>query len=280
MVGRDAGVGETARAATRMASLLAGVEDPIVRDKIVRGVAGRLGVSDAALLEAAARSRAAESARAGAAGGGRRAGERSGPPPEPGRPAEGGASRRAPSPARGRQHFSAEAELIELILCNAAVAARVASEGVIAELHDPELRRLAELVLERRAGPSPFEASELLAELPRGMAERVSRRLATSGQAELARAGDEWFARRASRGARADRKVLIAQLRAAEHRRDEVQIAAALAALESLHRAQAPLDEEVGPSDGDPAADGPPELGPGDEAEPDTELEGDANEDF
>src|SRR5262249_27287654 len=75
LVGRDAGVGETARAASRMASLLATVQDPIVRDKIVRGVAGRLGVSDAALLEAASRSRAAESARARAATGG--------PPPVP-----------------------------------------------------------------------------------------------------------------------------------------------------------------------------------------------------
>ncbi|MEW6273267.1 MAG: DNA primase, partial [Thermodesulfobacteriota bacterium] len=62
LVGRDAGVGETARAAARMAGLLAGVQDPIVRDKIVRGVAGRLGVSDAALLEAAERSRQAEQA--------------------------------------------------------------------------------------------------------------------------------------------------------------------------------------------------------------------------
>ncbi|MBM4247689.1 MAG: DNA primase, partial [Deltaproteobacteria bacterium] len=66
LVGKDAGVGETARAASRVASLLASVQDPIVRDKIVRGVAGRIGVSDAALLEAARRSRAAGAARGGA----------------------------------------------------------------------------------------------------------------------------------------------------------------------------------------------------------------------
>jgi len=253
LVGKDAGVGETARAASRMASLLASVQDPIVRDKIVRGVAGRLGVSDAALVEAAARSRAAEAARGGPATAARRGSE---PPPVPGhgdprggRPAPRGS---AASGARGRGHFSPDAELVELILCNASVAARAASEGVLDELQDPELKRLAALILERRAGPAPFEASELLAELPRGMAERVSRRLTTSGDAELARAGDEWFARRSQRGARADRKVLIARLRAAEHRRDEAQIAAALAALnQAQQRVAGSADASGDAADGD-----------------------------
>jgi DNA primase len=43
----------TARAARTMAEVLAGVTDPIVRDKLVRGAAGRLGISEGALLEAA-----------------------------------------------------------------------------------------------------------------------------------------------------------------------------------------------------------------------------------
>jgi len=273
LVGRDAGVGETARAATRMASLLANVQDPIVRDKIVRGVAGRLGVSDAALLEAAARSRAAETARSAASTGARRGAE---PPPPAvpghdevrgGRPAARGLA--APGAgARGRGHFSPDAELVELILCNASVAARVAAEGVVDELQDPELKRLAALILERRAGPAPFEASELLAELPRGMAERVSRRLTSSGDAELERAGDEWFARRTQRGARADRKALIARLRAAEHRRDETQIAAALAALNHAQQLVAGSADASGDAaDGDASGRDPgDEVGEADEA--------------
>jgi DNA primase len=240
LVGRDAGVGETARAASRMASLLGGVQDPIVRDKIVRGVAGRLGVSDAALLEAAQRSRAADTARSAAVAGARRPGERG--PASPG----GGENRTAgtrPIASRARAHFSAEAELVELILCDAEVAARAAREGALRDFADPELKRLGEMILARRAAGGPFEASELLVELPRGMAERVSRRLVSAGTTELRRAADEWFARHAERAARADRKALIAQLRAAEHRRDDAQIAAALAALR--RERAAPDDEHV-----------------------------------
>jgi hypothetical protein len=190
-----------------------------------------------------------------------------------------------PASARGRAHFSSEAELVELILCSAAVAARVAAEGVVDELQDPDLKRLAALILERRAGPSPFEASELLAELPRGMAERVSRRLTSSGEVELQRAAAEWFARRAERGARADRKALIARLRAAEHRRDEAQIAAALA---ELSRAQQPAAEPTADT-GEMVAEGHPPAAvpnePGDAYDPaDFDADGDpdldASDDF
>lgn len=300
LVGRDAGVGETARAASRMASLLAGVQDPIVRDKIVRGVAGRLGVSDGALIEAAARSRAAEGARAGAGGAGgagaRRGAEQPPHAPHDARDDRGGPRDRdrgarsvpaRPAASRGRAHFSSEAELVELILCSAAVAERVAAEGVVDELQEPELKRLAALILERRSGPSPFEASELLAELPRGMAERVSRRLTSSSEVELQRAAAEWFARRAERGARADRKVLIARLRAAEHRRDEAGIAAALA---ELSRAQQHAAEPITETGGvvETAEEGPAAAVPADhgdaydpadfDADSDPEL--DASDDF
>jgi hypothetical protein len=255
-------------------------------------------VSDGALLEAAARSRAAEGARgAGGAGG---AGARRGaePPraPRDARDERGGRGERSdrdarglparPGAARGRAHFSPEAELVELILCSATVAERVAAEGVVDELQDPDLKRLAALILERRSGPSPFEASELLAELPRGMAERVSRRLTSSSEVELQRAASEWFARRAERGARADRKVLIARLRAAEHRRDEAQIAAALAELSRLRQPAAPIAQAGGEIDA--TQDSPPaavlaEQGdaydPADfDAEGDPEL--DASDDF
>lgn len=310
LVGKDAGVGETARAASRMASLLATVQDPIVRDKIVRGVAGRLGVSDAALLEAARRSRAAESARAGAgaaAGAARGAG---GPPPAPppgeepfdarggGGPGRGGEGSRGgfrprgqqdgrgrgeqggqrrewrdkngerrewrgrrddrsferPEPlGSGRTRFSAEAELIELILCNAEVAARAASERAWDGFRDAQLKALAQKIAERR-GEGHFEPTEMLAELPRGMAERVTRRLANATPIELQRAGDEWFARRTARSAKADRQALIAQLRAAEHRRDQAGVSAALAALQR-HRDEARGDvagEMVGETEGAP----------------------------
>jgi hypothetical protein len=108
------------------------------------------------------------------------------------------------------------------------------------------------MVLERRAGPAPFEASELLAELPRGMAERVSRRLASAGDAELRRAGEEWFARRTERLARTERLGWIARLRAAEHRKDAADVATALKALsrgpepggDALHEADDPLDAD------------------------------------
>jgi len=274
LVGRDAGVGETARAASRMATLLGNVQDPIVRDKIVRGVAGRLGVSDAALLEAAQRSRAAEVARAGASAAARRPGVPAGPVSGQGAREERGGPPRPAAAARGRAHFSSEAELVELILCDPEVAARAADEAVWSEFQDPELKRLAEMIIARRAEPGPFEASELLAELPRGMAERVSRRLVAAAASEVRRAADEWFARRAERGARADRKALIAQLRAAEHRRDEEGIAAAL---EALRRHRADGDDDPAST---PAAAAPDDAPAHTLDDGDFEPDDDANEDF
>src|SRR5690606_12071111 len=49
LVGEASDVGAEARAARRIAAVLAQVEDPIVRDKLVRGAAGRLGVGADAL---------------------------------------------------------------------------------------------------------------------------------------------------------------------------------------------------------------------------------------
>jgi DNA primase len=319
LVGRDAGVGETARAASRMAALLATVQDPIVRDKIVRGVAGRLGVSDAALLEAAQRSRAAGATRAGAGAGG--AGARSGaggPPPVPpeGAPpdarAGGSAPHRGGNDSRGgfrsrgrdgenqwsgrnngdrrewrgrrddgrferpeplgsgRNRFSAEAELVELILCNAEIAARAASERVWDEFQDAHLKRLAETIVARRTSEQGhFEPTEMLVDLPRGMVERVSRRLASANAIELQRAGDEWFARRAERSARADRQAWIARLRAAEHRRDETQVAAALAALQRNQGGA-----HAGPASGVALPEEPAEEGVGYELDRDYDDDG------
>jgi hypothetical protein len=151
-----------------------------------------------------------------------------------GRRDEGRFERARPEPlGSGRARFSAEAELVELILCNAEVAARAASERVWEDFQDAQLKRLAEAIVARRASEAgQFEPTEMLVDLPRGMAERVSRRLVGANAVELQRAGDEWFTHRTERIARADRQALIARLRAAEHRRDETQVAAALVALQ------------------------------------------------
>jgi DNA primase len=205
------GVGASTRAARRMAEVLAQVEDEIVRDKLLRGAAGRLGVSSDALLAAARRAwTEAQKRRAPAA--------------------------REPAPSQRprprRDHFSAEAELVELVLCDAEVAARVESEGVFDEFQDAELKSLGENVLQRRARDEHFEPAELLAELPAGMAERVLRRLgAGESGADWQRAADEWFRHRSERFARESRQELIARLRAAEHRGDQEEVAAALEAL-------------------------------------------------
>ena len=117
------GADRTVRAASRLAEILARTRDPIVRDKLVRGAAGRLGLSEQALLDAARRARPA--------------------------PAPSGERRSAPPPgqAPGR-HFSADSELVELLLVDADLAARAVADGVLAEIADPETRRLAELVVE------------------------------------------------------------------------------------------------------------------------------------
>ena len=184
LVGRDAGVGETARAATRMAGLLGNVQDPIVRDKIVRGVAGRLGVSDAALLEAAQRSRVAETARNAAIAGARRPGEPPRVPAPSGAREERGPGGRASAATRGRAHFSFEAELVELILCDAEVAARAAEEGVCSDFGDPEMKRLAEMILARRAARRTVRG------------ERAAGRAAARHGRARARGGSPWRARR------------------------------------------------------------------------------------
>jgi DNA primase len=212
------GIGAEARAARRMAEVLARVEDPIVRDKLLRGAAGRLGISIDALL-AASRRAWAEAQQ------GRTAGRPSAPATVTAPP------RRAPP-----SHFSAEAELVELMLCDAAVAARVEREGVLAEFEDAELKSLGERILERRARDEHFEPAELLAELPSAMTERVLRRLGTGeGYADWGRAAEEWFHRRSERAARESRQELIARLRAAEHRGDQSEVAAALEALRQGH---------------------------------------------
>jgi len=235
LIGPDTGIAGTAKAAGKVASLLAGVQDTLIREKLLRGVAGRLGVSESTLLQAARASAMAE-ARAG----GRAPATVQGAPVTPARVAE-------PPAKLGGRHFSAEAELVELVLCDTEIAARAEQEGVFREFADSEWRRLGETVLERRAKAELFDAADILGELPRDMAERVARRL--SGEAppeEIRRAGEEWFARRAARKAKAERSSLIARLRAAEHRGDQFGVAAALVELRGLGATLASTAPEEG----------------------------------
>lgn len=219
----EGGVGASTRAARRMAEVLAQVEDEIVRDKLLRGAAGRLGVSSDALLAAARRAWTEQQKRRGPA-------TREPAPPQRPRPR--------------RDQFSAEAELIELVLCDAEVAARVEREGVFEEFQDAELRALGENILQRRARDEHFEPAELLAELPGAMAERVLRRLGTGESgADWQRAADEWFRRRSERFARESRQELIQRIRAAEHRGDQEEVAAALEALRQGHEEEEDADD-------------------------------------
>lgn len=217
LVGPDAGVGETARAASTMAGVLARVKDPIVRDKLVRGAAGRLGVSDDALLASARKAHAEQR--------GRPSRYSSGGPDEP--------APRRPRP-QGAGRFSSDGEMVELIVCDAGVAERARTEGAVELIQEPVLRAIAERVLERRETDEYFEPLELLPDLPSSMAERVRLRLEEGVVGETAmRAADEWFAGHAQRAARGDRKTLIARLRSAEHRGDDAGVRAALEALKN-----------------------------------------------
>jgi DNA primase len=250
LVGEDAGITGTARAAGKIAGLLAGVEDGFIREKLLRGVAGRLGVSEAALLEASAK-------QTGPAPGASRStlqaapvGARSTADGIRGRSPSGGIVKRPTT-----VHFSAEAELVELVLCDADIARRAEREQVFQEFVDPEWRRLGEAVLERRAMDAFFDPAEFLQELPRAMGERVVRRLSGDlEQEEIRRAGVEWFAQRDARRSKAARSALIARLRAAEHRGDQFQVAAALAELKLIGKG-------VGPDERPPAEE--EEISPG-----------------
>ena len=203
------GADRTVRAASRLAEILARTRDPIVRDKLVRGAAGRLGLSEQALLDAARRAL---------------------PAPAPSAPS--GERRSAPPPgqAPGR-HFSADSELVELLLVDADLAARAVADGVLAEIADPETRRLAELVVERRRTSGYFDPSEFLGELPRAMADRVLRRLTSARPEETRREFEEWLAHREERRSRDGRRALISRLRQAEQRGDQAEVAATLEAL-------------------------------------------------
>ena len=102
---------------------------------------------------------------------------------------------------------------------------------MLAEIADPETRRLAELVVERRRTSGYFDPSEFLGELPRAMADRVLRRLTSARPEETRREFEEWLAHREERRSRDGRRALISRLRQAEQRGDQAEVAATLEAL-------------------------------------------------
>ena len=204
----------TARAAVTMAGVLAGVTDPIVRDKLVRGAAGRLGISDEALLDAA-RQAWKKKRRMGTS---RAAADDDAEVPVPSRP-------EAP---RG---YSAEVQIIELALCDERAAERAGEAQVWRSFRDPALAALLARIVERRRSAEHFAAPEFFSELPDGMADRVHRRLAAEKGGVTTEEVDAWFARHSQHNVALDRRELIAQLRAAETRGDQAGVAAALEAL-------------------------------------------------
>ena len=211
----------TARAARTMAEVLAGVTDPIVRDKLVRGAAGRLGISEEALLEAA---RQAWQKR-----------QRQGGPARVPQQEAAGEVRRPEAP-RG---YSSETLLVELVLCSADAASRAEDGRVWANFQNAGLAGLLARIVERRRNAERFEPAEFFNELPAGMAERVHRRLGGDGeQSDLVSEVAAWFSSHRVEAAKVDRQELIAQLRAAETRGDEAGVAAAL---EALRNALAPV---------------------------------------
>ena len=209
-----------------MAEVLAGVTDPIVRDKLVRGAAGRLGISDEALLEAA---RQAWQKR-------RQQGsfER-----EPGQDAEVPETPRRPSAPQG---YSSEALLVELVLCSEDAARRAEQGRVWTTFQNAGLAGLLARIVERRRAGERFEPAEFFSELPAGMAERVHRRLGSDAAEQgLAAEVEAWFSGQGVVAAKVDRQELIAQLRAAETRGDQAGVAAAL---EALRNALAPVTRD------------------------------------
>ena len=227
------GIREQTLAAQRMADVLTRVREPRVRDKLVRGAAFRLGVSPGTLLTP---TRAGAMARTGSAvisGGTAVAG--------------GGAHPVAAAPASRRPMrtgFSLDAEIVELALCDAEIAARVRAEDVLLEIESAELRELLERILERREQAGFFEPAEMLGELPGPMAERVALRLgASSAASEMREAAGQWFERRAERAARQDRALLLERLRTAQAAGDGAGVDRVL---EALRRDRAPLGAAPG----------------------------------
>jgi len=213
---RDA-VGRRAAAAREVANLLCTVENPFERDVLARLAAERLGVREDVLrAEGAAPRRSAAAGGAGAAGGSAEA---------PGAGGAGAGSRR-PDAAAG-----AEAQLLELVLADPALAPRLAAECVVDEFEHAGWRRAVERVL--ADGPA-LDRPAILRDLPRELRDRVVRRLlGDDADEDRDRMLADCVAAIRERRRRRERSRLLEELRAAEARGDAL---AAAAAQRELHQ--------------------------------------------
>jgi DNA primase len=187
-------VGRRAEAARDVARLLKSVQNPFEREALLRLAAYRLGRE--VLLDA---------------------GAPSAPP--------------TAAPTAQREHASsAEEQVVELMALDPGLVARVDASGVIAEFEQPELKRLAEGIVEAAAG----EGSEPVIErLPRELRDRVVRRLLDDDHGDRERMLADCIAKIRERRSGRTRSAIVETLRAAEARGD---VAAARLAEHELNR--------------------------------------------
>jgi DNA primase len=176
-------VGRRTEAARDVARLLANVQNPFEREALLRLAAYRLGRE--VLLDAAA----------------------------PAAPQPAAAS------ARRDHASSAEEQVVELMALDPGLAARVDASGVIAEFEQPELKQLAQGIVEAAGG----QASEPVIErLPRALRDRVVRRVLDDDHGDRERMLADCIAKIRERRSGRTRSAIVETLRAAEARGDVV----------------------------------------------------------
>jgi DNA primase len=187
-------VGRRAEAARDVARLLKSVQNPFEREALLRLAAYRLGRE--VLLD-------------------------TGAPTAP----------QAVAATAPREHASsAEEQVVELMALDPGLVARVDASGVIAEFEQPELKRLAEGIVEAASG----EGSEPVIErLPRDLRDRVVRRLLDDDHGDRERMLADCIAKIRERRSGRTRGAIVEALRAAEARGD---VAAARLAEHELNR--------------------------------------------
>jgi DNA primase len=185
-------VGRRAEAARDVAKLLKSVQNPFEREALLRLAAYRLGRE--VLLDA---------------------GGPSAPPPA------------GPTP---RHASSAEEQVVELMALDPALVARVDASGVIAEFEQPELKRLAQGIVEAASGDEP---EPVLERLPRDLRDRVVRRLLDDDHADRDQMLADCIAKIRDRRSGRTRSAIVESLRAAEARGD---VAAARLAEHELNK--------------------------------------------
>src|SRR5262249_46650899 len=129
----------------------------------------------------------------------------------------GAPSASAPAaPSAARDHAaSAEEQVVELMALDPGLAARVGASGVIAEFEQPELRLVAQGIIDAGEGSEPA-----LERLPRDLRDRVVRRLLDEDQGDREQALADCIAKIRERRSGRTRSAIVESLRAAEARGD------------------------------------------------------------